>query len=74
MSTLKITDQSVKMAKDYEKQGIKPIDALHIAVTSENNIDHLCTCDDRFLRKANKIKNIVTKLLLPTDLVREVLT
>jgi predicted nucleic acid-binding protein len=73
MSKLKLTDQSIKMAKDYEKQGIKPIDALHLAVAAENNIDYLCTCDDRFLRRANKIRSIVTKVLLPTDLVREVL-
>lgn len=70
---LKLTDYCVNKAKDYEKKGIKAIDALHLAVAEENNIDYLCTCDDRFLKRANEIKNIVTKIILPTDLIREVL-
>jgi predicted nucleic acid-binding protein len=72
-TNLKLTDYCVKRAKDYEKLGIKAIDALHLAVAEDNNIDYLCTCDDRFLKRANEIKSIGTKIILPTDLIREVL-
>jgi predicted nucleic acid-binding protein len=72
VSNLKLTDAIIDMAKDYEKDGIKPIDALHLAMAIENNVDYLCTCDDRFLKRANEIRNIRTKLILPTDLVMEV--
>ncbi len=70
--TLPLTKSVVDTAKLFEKKNIKPIDALHLAFSVLNEIDYLCTCDDRFLRRANEIKKIKTKVILPTDLIREI--
>jgi len=70
--TLPLTKDVVDKAKLFEKKNIKPIDALHLAFAVSNKIDYLCTCDDRFLRRANEIKKILTKVVLPTDLIREI--
>jgi predicted nucleic acid-binding protein len=72
ISNLSLTNHIIDIAKQYEKQGIKPIDALHLAMATENNVDYLCTCDDRFLKRAGEIININTRIILPTDLVMEV--
>ena len=70
--TLPLTQDVVDKAKFFEKKNIKPIDALHLAFSVLNEIDYLCTCDDRFLRRANEIKKISTKVILPTDLIRKI--
>jgi hypothetical protein len=48
MANLTLTDQSINLAKDYEKLGIKHIDALHLAVAAENNIDYLALATTAF--------------------------
>ncbi len=70
--TLPLTKSVVDKAKLFEKMNIKPIDALHLAFSVLNEIDYLCTCDDRFIRRAKEIKKVITKAILPTDLIREI--
>jgi predicted nucleic acid-binding protein len=72
-SNLKLTNEVINRAKVFENYGVKPIDALHLSLAVVNEIEYLCTCDDRFLRRANEIINIATKVILPTDLVKEIL-
>lgn len=62
----------IKLAKSFESEGVKAIDSLHLALASHHNINYLCTCDDKFLRKANKMKHLNVKVLLPTDLLKEI--
>ncbi len=71
--TLKINNYVKEKALEFEKTGIKPIDALHLSLAVVNEIKYLCTCDDKFIRKAQSIKNINTKVILPTDLIKEVI-
>lgn len=68
-----LTDEVVIEAKKFEKAGIKPIDALHLAIATINEIDYLCTCDDRFLKKADELKLLKPKIVLPTRLIGEIL-
>ena len=70
--TIRLTDKIIKKAVEFERAGIKPIDALHLSVAVVNNIMYLCTCDDKFLNKALKLKDISIKVLLPTELIKEV--
>lgn len=42
-------------ARTYRSQGIKPLDALHLACAVEGQADYFCTCDDRFLRRATQL-------------------
>lgn len=53
-------------AKDLERQGIKSIDALHVASYEVSNSDYFITCDKRLLNRC-KILNI--KAINPIDFV-----
>jgi hypothetical protein len=46
---------------------------LHLAIATINEIDYLCTCDDRFLKKADELKLLKPKIVLPTRLIGEIL-
>jgi len=52
--------------------GIKPLDALHVAVAETGNADYFCTCDDRLLRNAKQVKDLMMKVANPVDLVQEI--
>lgn len=39
----------------YQKVGIKPFDALHLASAVALGADYLCTTDDKFLRRAQGV-------------------
>jgi predicted nucleic acid-binding protein len=68
---LRLTDKVILKAKELEKHGLDPIDALHLSVALTNRIRYFITCDDRFLKKARTIKNISTTVLLPTEFIKE---
>ena len=61
----------IDRAKDFTKQKIKPIDALHLAIAVIKEISYLCTCDDRFLKRANKIGNLKTQIVSPLQFIQE---
>jgi len=71
--TIPLTSLIIKKAIEFEKAGIKPIDALHLSTANLNNIKYLCTCDDKFLKNSQKIKSIGTIVILPTELIKEVI-
>jgi len=52
--------------------GIKPLDALHVALAETGNADYFCTCDDRLLRNAKQVKDLMVKVANPVDLVQEI--
>ena len=52
--------------------GIKPLDALHMALAESGNADYFCTCDDKLLRNAKKVKDFTVKVVNPVDLVQEI--
>lgn len=65
-----VDDEVVKMASEFEKMGLKGIDALHLAC-AEKSSDILLTTDDDFVRKVKenedrikiKVENPVTWLM-----------
>ncbi|MEI7694747.1 MAG: PIN domain-containing protein [Chlorobium sp.] len=59
-------------ATDLITFGIKPLDALHIALAESDNADYFCTCDDKLLRNANHVKNLTVKVVNPVELVQEI--
>ncbi len=61
-----------KRAKEFDNVGIKPLDALHLSSAEEANADYFCTCDDRFLRKAKKLKDVKIKVVSPLELIQEI--
>lgn len=60
-----------QQAKTFEKTGIKPLDALHLASAEEAEADYFCTCDDKFSKKAKKISGLKTKAVSPLELIQE---
>ena len=52
--------------------GIRPLDALHVALAETGNADYFCTCDDRLLRNAKQVKDLMVKVVNPVDLVQEI--
>ena len=68
---LPLSDELIVKAKEFEKAGITPIDALHLAVADLHKIDYFCTCDDKLIKGSRGIDDLQTKVVLPTELVRE---
>jgi predicted nucleic acid-binding protein len=52
--------------------GLRPLDALHLALAEAGNADYFCTCDDKLLRSAKRIKDLAVKVINPVDLVQEI--
>lgn len=71
-STLYVTEKEKSRAVAIMKAGIRPLDALHIALAESGSVDYFCTCDDRLLRNAKKVKDLAVKVLNPIDVVQEI--
>ncbi len=60
-----------KKAKEYELIGIKPRDAIHISCALNSGADYFVTCDDKILRKTDKL-GLNLLILNPIDFIKEV--
>jgi predicted nucleic acid-binding protein len=68
-----LTDSHMEArARAFHASGIKPLDALHLASAVAAQAEYLCTCDDRFLRRAQAIDTHPTQVLSPLALVTEI--
>lgn len=67
--TITLTETHRTLANQYTDQGVKAIDALHLAVAHEANAIFLTTCDDRFIKAGNKISGLNCNLTNPTNFV-----
>ena len=70
---LRINDEIEIKAKEYIQEGIKPMDALHLATAVINEIHYFCTTDDKFFKKAKKTNIANTRVLSPLELIIEVI-
>lgn len=57
-------------ARKVKIHGLKPVDALHLAVAEEADIPYLCTCDDRFIKAAKRIPELRCHVISPIDLLQ----
>lgn len=67
-----ITEKEKLRAANLMAFGIKPLDALHMALAETGNADYFCTCDDRLLRNSKQVKDLMVKVVNPVDLVQEI--
>lgn len=67
---VEVDEQVEKRAKEFNAIGIKPLDALHLALAEKARVDYFCTCDDRFMKKAKSIA-VKTKVVSPLELIKE---
>jgi predicted nucleic acid-binding protein len=71
-SVISVSEKDKTRAAELMQFRIKPLDALHLALTESGNADYYCTCDDRLLRNAKKVKDLSVKVINPVDLVQEI--
>jgi predicted nucleic acid-binding protein len=66
-----VTTPVEQRAEAFVKLGVKPLDALHLALAESAGADYFCTCDDRLLRKIRRIQALKVQAISPVDLVQE---
>ena len=71
-SNLTVGDKEKVRAATLVTFGIRPLDALHLALAEAGNVDFFCTCDDKLLRNAKRVKDLAVKVINPVDLVQEI--
>jgi predicted nucleic acid-binding protein len=71
-SSVNIGEKERTRAATLMKFGIRPLDALHLALAEAGNADYFCTCDDKLLRTAKRVKDLAVKVIDPVDLVQEI--
>lgn len=67
-----LSDAITHRAQHFVSQGIKAIDALHLAAAEVATVDYFCTCDDRLLRRARTLPDLQLKPVSPIELIQEV--
>ncbi|MEH2013807.1 type II toxin-antitoxin system VapC family toxin [Nostoc sp.] len=68
IATLRVLlDENIRVrAKQLEQQGIKAIDALHVACAEASQSDYFITCDKRLI---NRCQGLTLKAINPTDFI-----
>lgn len=62
-----LVNEAIRLrAQEMEQQGLKPIDALHLACTEAAQADYFITCDDKVIRRYGEER---TEALNPVDFV-----
>jgi len=69
---LPVTDAVEALAVSFERQGVRAMDAVHLALASIANADFFCTCDDRLFRKAQSLTGLSCKVTTLLGLIPEV--
>jgi predicted nucleic acid-binding protein len=71
-STLNIGEKDSLRAAKLMTFGIKPLDALHLALAESGRADYFCTCDDKLLQNSKRVPDLMVKVVNPVDLVQEI--
>jgi hypothetical protein len=56
----------------FNQNGIRPLDALHLASAIDAGVDYYCTCDDTFLTKAKRQETGATTIVDPIELAEHI--
>jgi predicted nucleic acid-binding protein len=51
--TVEVNDATYERARELERLGVKPMDALHLAAAEHEHVEWFITCDDRLMRRYN---------------------
>jgi len=70
--SVNVTEKEKSRAATLTTSGIKPLDALHLALAESGSADCFCTCDDKLLRNSKRLKDLTVKVVNPVDLVQEI--
>lgn len=70
--TLELVEEIEVLADDLVQMGLRPLDALHVAFASWVKADYFCSCDDKLLKKAKRLKTLATRAVSPLELIAEI--
>lgn len=71
-TTINVTASVKGRDSQFLPHGIKPLDAIHLALAEASKVDYFCTCDDRLARQAKRIEDLQVKVVSPLDLIQEI--
>ena len=71
-SMVNVTQKEKLRATILMTFGIRPLDALHLALAESGNADYFCTCDDKLLQNSKRVADLMVKVVNPVDLVQEI--
>lgn len=69
-----VDDTIEQRAQNLEREGVKPVDALHVACAEQTKCDYFLTCDDRLIRRYRgtvKAVNPTSFVLIMTEAEEE---
>ncbi|HZT82767.1 MAG TPA: PIN domain-containing protein [Gemmataceae bacterium] len=72
VQVIRLSDEIEQRAKAYNKAGLKPLDALHLACAVQAGADYFCTCDDQLLRRARSVHGGSPRVVTPVELIEEI--
>lgn len=65
-----VNQEIKKRGEELEKDGLKALDALHLACAEAANAAYFVTCDDRLIRRYQSLSRQQLKVCDPTEAVR----
>jgi predicted nucleic acid-binding protein len=71
-AVIRLDDEIEADAGELVASGFKPLDALHLAFASDAEVEYLCTCDDKFRKKARRMKSLKVAVVSPLELIEKV--
>jgi len=76
---LNLTSEAIRLDDGIEteaaalvKSGFKPLDALHLTFAAHAGVEYFCTCDDRLLKRARRLRSLKLTVVTPIELVMKV--
>jgi predicted nucleic acid-binding protein len=69
---VRVTASVKERASQFLHHGVKPLDAVHLALAEASKADYFCTCDDQLARRARCIRDLQVKVISPLDLIQEI--
>ena len=70
--TVRLDDGIENAAAALVESGFKPLDALHLAFASHAAVEYLGTCDDKFRKRARRMKGLKVAVVSPLELIERV--
>lgn len=68
-SVVVVDDHIAERAREFVQHGVHAMDALHLASAERAQADYFCTCDNRFLRRAQALPDLRTTVVTPIELI-----
>ena len=79
LAVLALAKEHLVISKDVEdranslveREGFKPLDALHLAFAEKGKAEYFCSSDDKLLKRARRTKDLAVKVVTPVELAEE---